>query len=290
MAVAIGYGLQCPPFVLFSLATVGFAANALGGAGGPLAVYVIVLFAAFFGKLVSKTTPVDLIVTPVVTIVSGVALAKLLAPGIGAAASALGGVIIWATEMQPFLMGILISVIMGIVLTLPISSAAICSALGLVGLAGGAAVAGCCAHMVGFAVCSYRENKLGGLASMGIGTSMLQMPNLLKKPILWLPPVIASAVNGPLATVLFRLKMNGEPISSGMGTSGLVGPIGVISGWFNPSEAALAAGETINAPDILGWVGLIAVCIIIPALLSLLISEIMRKKGIIKLGDYKIEV
>ncbi len=290
MAVAIGHAIQCPPFVLYSLATVGFAANALGGAGGPLAVYVVVLVAAFFGKLVSKLTPVDLIVTPSVTIISGVLLANLVAPGIGAAASALGSVIMWATDMQPFLMGILISVIMGIVLTLPISSAAICAALGLVGLAGGAAVAGCCAHMVGFAVCSYRENKIGGLAAMGIGTSMLQMPNLLKKPILWLPPIIASALSGPVATVLFSLKMNGEAISSGMGTSGFVGPIGVVSGWFNPSDTALDAGEIASFPTLFDWIGLVMICIVIPAVVSLIVSEVMRKRGLITAGDYKLEV
>ena len=215
MGGAIAYSMKAPPYVLYSCLAVGYAANSLGGStGGPLAVFVVTLVAVFLGKLVSKRTPVDLIVTPTVTILSGVLTASLIAPPIGAAATWLGNLIMWATYQQPFLMGILVSAIIGVILTLPISSAAICSALHLVGLAGGAAVAGCCAHMVGFAVASYRENGVGGLASQGLGTSMLQVPNLLKKPVLWVPPVIASIVNGPIATCVFHLKMNGAAISS----------------------------------------------------------------------------
>ncbi|MDR0469233.1 MAG: PTS sugar transporter subunit IIC [Peptococcaceae bacterium] len=289
MAVSIGYALKAPPFVLYSLVAVGQAANALGGAGGPLAVYFVALIAVFAGKLVSKMTPIDLIVTPFVTIVAGVASAYLLAPPIGAIAAAVGSAIMWATEMQPFIMGILVSAIVGVILTLPISSAAICAALGLVGLAGGAALAGCCAHMVGFAVASYRENKVGGLMAQGLGTSMLQVPNLMKKPILWMPAVIASIINGPVATVLFKLKQNGPPISSGMGTSGLVGPIGVITGWFTPSEAAVNAGEAILMPGFVDWLGLILVAIIIPAAVAWAVSEYMRKKGMILDGDLKID-
>lgn len=288
MAIAIGYSVGASPYVLYSLATVGFAANALGGAGGPLAVYFIALIAIFFGKLVSKRTPVDLIVTPSVTILTGVLATNFLAPSIGAAAGALGNIIMWATEQQPFIMGVLVSAIVGIVLTLPISSAAVCAALGLVGLAGGAAVAGCCAHMVGFAVCSYRENKLNGLVSIGIGTSMLLVPNLMKKPVLWIPPVIASVITGPIATCIFRFQMNGTPISSGMGTCGFVGPIGVITGWFSPSEAAIAAGMSVINPDVMDWIGLVLVCIVLPVIISLLVSEFMRKKGWISLGDYKL--
>lgn len=290
MAIAIGYSLKSPPYVLYSLATVGFAANALGGAGGPLAVYFIALVAVFAGKLVSKRTPVDLIVTPTVTIVVGVLVAGILAPPIGQAASALGYVIMWATDQQPFIMGVLVSAIMGIVLTLPISSAAICAALGLVGLAGGAAVAGCCAHMVGFAVCSYRENKLNGLISQGLGTSMLQVPNLLKKPILWIPPVVASIVNGPIATLIFKTQMNGAPISSGMGTSGMVGPIGVATGWIAPSEKALEMGAAAIVPGAMDWIGLFIIAIVVPAVVSLLVSEFMRKKEWIKLGDYDLHL
>ena len=188
MAVAIGYALHCPPLVLFSLITVGFASNALGGAGGPLAVLFVAVLASEAGKAVSKETKVDILVTPLVTIGVGIALSALLAPALGKAAMKVGNVIMWATELQPFLMGILVSVFVGIALTLPISSAAICAALGLTGLAGGAAVAGCCAQMVGFAVMSFPENKWGGLVSQGIGTSMLQMGNIVKNPV-WVPVV-----------------------------------------------------------------------------------------------------
>ena len=288
MALAIGYAVKCDPYVLYSLATVGYATHALGGAGGPLAVYFVTLIAIFFGKLVSKRTPVDLIVTPAVTIIIGVLVAQFLAPPIGAFASWLGTIIMWATEQQPFFMGILVSVIVGIVLTLPISSAAVCAALSLTGLAGGAAVAGCCAQMVGFAVCTYRENKMNGLVSIGLGTSMLLVPNLMSKPILWLPPTLAAAVTGPIATCIFNLQMNGSPISSGMGTSGLVGPIGVVTGWFTPSEAALNAGASAIAPGAMDWIGLVLICFVLPAALALLFSEIMRKQGWIKEGDYKL--
>ena len=288
MALAIGYAMGCPPYVLYSLATVGYAANALGGGGGPLAVYVISLAAIFCGKLVSKRTPIDLIVTPTVTIVVGVLLATFLAPPIGEIAVILGDIIMWATNQQPFIMGILVSVIMGIVLTLPISSAAVCAALGLVGLAGGAAVAGCCAQMVGFAVCTYRENKLGGLTAIGLGTSMLLVPNLLKKPILWLPPTLAAAITGPIATCVFGLTMNGAPISSGMGTAGLVGPIGVVTGWLTPSENAINAGMTAITPGAMEWIGMLLICFVLPAILAFVISEFMRKKGWIQEGDYKL--
>ena len=188
MAVAIGSALQAPPLVLFSLVPVGYATNVLGGAGGPLAVLVIAIIAAECGKLVSKETKVDILVTPIVTVLVGIGAAYLIAPPIGAAASAVGNVIMWATELQPFFMGILVSVIVGVALTLPISSAAICAALGLTGLAGGAAVAGCCAQMVGFAILSFRENRWGGLVSQGLGTSMLQMGNIVRNPRIWIPP------------------------------------------------------------------------------------------------------
>lgn len=290
MAGAIAYSLKSPPYVIYSCLAVGYATNSLGGAGGPLAVFFVTLVAVFLGKLVSKRTPVDLLVTPTVTIVSGVLIATLIAPPIGTAASALGNLIMWATNQQPFLMGVLVSAIMGIILTLPISSAAICAALGLVGLAGGAAVAGCCAHMVGFAVASYRENGVNGLTAQGLGTSMLQVPNLMRKPVLWLPAVVASIVNGPLATCIFKLKMNGAAISSGMGTCGMVGPIGVITGWLSPSEAAMAQGEAAYSAGVMDWIGLLLIAIVIPAIVAWLTSEIMRKKGIIKPNDYKLEL
>ena len=216
MAVAIGCALKSPFLVLFSLIAVGQAANTLGGAGGPLSVYFVAIIAAECGKLVSKETKIDIIVTPLVTIVSGVLMALLCAPAIGAAASYTGRVIMWATDLQPFLMGIVISVITGIILTLPISSAAICAALGLTGLAGGAALAGCCAQMVGFAVMSFRENRLGGLFAQGIGTSMLQMGNIVKNPRIWIPPTVAAAITGPLATCLFKLRMDGPAVASGI--------------------------------------------------------------------------
>ena len=227
MACAIGWALHCPPLVLFSLITVGYSANALGGAGGPLAVLIIAIVAAELGKAVSKETKVDILVTPLVTIFAGVGLSMLIAAPIGAAASQVGTLIMWATEQAPLVMGILVSVIVGVALTLPISSAAICAALGLTGLAGGAAVAGCCAQMVGFAVMSYKENGVGGLVSQGLGTSMLQMGNIIKNPRIWIAPTLASAITGPLATCLFHFEMNGAAVSSGMGTCGLVGQIGV---------------------------------------------------------------
>lgn len=264
----------------------GFATNALGGAGGPLAVYFVSLIAIFFGKLVSKRTAVDLLVTPTVTIVVGVMVANFLAPPIGAGASAVGYMIMWATEQQPLLMGVLVATIVGIALTLPISSAAICAALSLVGLAGGAAVAGCCAQMVGLAVCSYRENRVNGLSSIGLGAAMLMLPNILKKPVLWLPPLITGMITGPIATCVFRLKMNGTPISSGMGTCGLVGPIGVVTGWFSPDQAAVLINETAISPVLKDWIGLALICFVLPALLSFVISEFMRKKGWIQQGDY----
>ena len=227
MAVAIGYALQAPPLVLFSLATVGYACNSLGKAGGPLAVLFVAIIAAECGKAISKETKVDILVTPIVTTLIGIGAAWVIAPPIGQAASAFGQLIMRATELQPFLMGILVSVLVGVALTLPISSAAICSVLGLTGLAGGAAVAGCCAQMVGFAVMSFRENGWGGLVSQGIGTSMLQMPNIVKNPRIWIAPTLASAITGPIATCVFQLQMNGAAINSGMGTAGRVDRLGV---------------------------------------------------------------
>ena len=288
MAVAIGYALQAPPMVLFSLSAVGWAANAEGGAGGPLAVLIIAIVAAECGKAVSKETKIDILVTPAVTILVGVALAKCIAPPIGVGAQAFGKVVDEATRLQPFWMGAAVSVLVGVALTLPISSAAICSVLGLTGLAGGAAVAGCCAQMVGFAVMSFRENRWGGLVSQGLGTSMLQMPNIVKNPRVWIPPTLASAVTGPLATCLFRLEMNGAPINSGMGTCGLCGPIGVWSGWVSPSEAALAKGAAALSPAALDWLGLILICLVLPALLSLAFCAPLRKIGWIREGDLKL--
>ena len=288
MAVAIGYALHASPMVLFSLAAVGWAANAEGGAGGPLAVLIIAIVAAEFGKAVSKETKVDILVTPAVTILIGVALAKLIAPPIGAAAMKLGDLIMWATELRPFLMGILVSVIVGLCLTLPISSAAICASLALTGLAGGAAVAGCCAQMVGFAVISFRENKWGGLVSQGLGTSMLQMGNIVKNPRIWIAPTLASAITGPLATCVFKLQMNGAAINSGMGTCGLCGPIGVWTGWVSPSQSAIERGAEAIAPTAMNWIGLILIAIVLPAILAYAINLVVRKLGWVKDGDMKL--
>jgi len=297
MAGAIAYSMQSPPFVIYSCLAVGYAANVLGGGGGPLAVFFVTVIAVFAGKLVSKRTPLDIIVTPLVTILAGVLASYLIAPPVGALANLLGVLVMKATALAPLPMGILVAALMGIILTLPISSAAICAALGLVGLAGGACVAGCAAHMVGFAVASWRENRLHGLLSQGLGTSMLQMPNLLRKPVLWVPPVAASIVNGPIATCLFKLQMNGAPINAGMGTSGLCGPIGFITGWFLPSDRALTVGESMGvdlaaayANPVVQWVGLVVVCFVIPAAVSFLVSEFMRRKGWIKEGDYKLDL
>ena len=288
MAVAIGFALKCDPMVLFSLAAVGWAANAEGGAGGPLAVLFIAIIAAECGKAVSKETRIDLLVTPGVTILVGVALAKLIAPPIGSAASAFGMVIDNATKLQPFLMGIAVSVLVGIALTLPISSAAICSVLGLTGLAGGAAVAGCCAQMVGFAVMSFKENRFGGLVSQGIGTSMLQMGNIVKNPRIWIAPILTSAITGPLATCVFGLQMNGEPINSGMGTCGFCGQIGIWTGWLNPSEAAVMKGAEAIAPGGFEWLGLVLICFVLPAILCPLINMAVRRLGWVKDGDMKL--
>ena len=294
MAVAIGFALQAPPLVLFSLATVGYAANALGstslipnqaGAGGPLAVLFIAIIAAECGKAVSKETRVDILVTPLVTILVGVGLSAWWAPAIGTAATAVGNIIMWATDLQPFLMGIVVSVVIGMALTLPISSAAICAAFGLTGLAGGAAVAGCCANMVGFAVLSFRENGWGGLVSQGLGTSMLQMGNIVKNPRIWLPPILTSAITGPIATCIFRLEMNGAPVSSGMGTCGLVGQIGVWTGWLAPSERAMANGAAAITPGVMEWLGLILISFVLPAVLCWVFGRFFRKIGWIREGD-----
>ena len=294
MALAIGYALQAPPLVLFSLATVGYAANALGsvtlsgapGAGGPLAVLFIAIIAAECGKAVSKETKVDILVTPLVTILVGVILSTLIAPAIGTAASAIGDLVEYATELRPFLMGIFVSVVMGMALTLPISSAAICAGIGLTGLAGGAAVAGCCAQMVGFALLSFRENRWGGLVSQGLGTSMLQMGNIVRNPKIWVPVLLTSAITGPVATCVFQFQMNDPAggVASGMGTCGLVGPIGVYAGWVN--DVATGAKAAITGFD---WLGMALICFILPAVLVCVIGAVCRKIGWIKDGDLKLD-
>lgn len=303
MAVAIGYALQAPPLVLFSLCGVGAACTTLGGSGGPLTVFFVAIIACEVGKLVSKETKVDILVTPGVTVIVGCIFAMLLGPVFKTVCGALGVFIGMATNLQPFLMGVVIAVIVGVVLTLPISSAAICAAIGLSGgavlsgladgsitmdiwrglaLAGGAATVGCCTQMLGYAIISYPDNGVGGFVAQGVGTSMLQVPNLMKKPVLWLPPIIVSAILGPIATCVFKLMNNGAGISSGMGTSGFVGPIGIITGWLNLPE-----GYSVGAID---WIGMILVCIVLPLVLCFIIGRLFRKFGIIKPGDLKIDL
>ncbi len=274
MAVAIGFALHAGGMVLFTLVPVGYATNILGGAGGPFAVYIVAIIASECGKMVSKETKVDILVTPIVTLLSGVIVASIIAAPVGHAASWVGNLIMWATERQPFVMGILVSAIVGIALTLPISSAAICAGLGLTGLAGGAAVAGCCAQMIGFAVMSFRENRWGGLVSQGLGTSMLQMGNILRNPKVWIAPIVTSMITGPIATCVFHLEMNGAAVNSGMGTCGLCGPIGVWTGWTDPTA--------------FDWFGLVLICFVLPAVVCALLGEVSRRLGWIREDDLKI--
>ena len=299
MAVAIAVSLKAHPLVVYSCAAVGALANTNGGAGGPLAVLFIAIIAAEIGMLVSKKTKVDILVTPFVTILVGGLLSVYAAPYIGDLVELIKTFIGWAMEQQPFVMGILVSVVIGMALTLPISSAAICASLGLSGcvmingvlvlaesnsaglaLAGGAAVAGCCAQMVGFAVMSFKENKWGGLVSQGIGTSMLQMPNIIRNPRIWIPATLTSAITGPLATCMFGMQMYGEAINSGMGTCGLLGPIGIILGWFG--------GAYPGTVGVMDWIGLALICFVLPAVLTLIFSEILYKIKWIKPGDLKL--
>ena len=295
MAVAIAAALKAPPLVMFSAAAVGQAANAAGGAGGPLAVLLIAIVAVELGKMVSKETKVDILVTPFTTVFVGGGLAYLVGPYIGKLVGLIGTFIGWATLQQPFIMGLVVSVVVGVALTLPISSAAICAAIGLSGamvngvipnnaeglaLAGGAAVAGCCAQMVGFAVMSFRENRWGGLVSQGIGTSMIQMPNIIRNPRIWIPPTVASAVTGPLATCLFKMQMYDAPINSGMGTCGLLGPIGIVMGWFK--------GEYPGTVGAMDWIGLVLICLVLPAVISWALCLLLRRVGWIRENDLKL--
>ncbi len=279
IGVAIAYSMKAHPLVMFSCATVGYAGYSLGTVigettvtAGPAGSFFAVIAACEIGMLVSKKTKVDILVTPVVTVLAGVLTAKLLCPGVAYCMHYLGVFVHTATAYQPFLMGIVISVVVGIVLTLPISSAALCAMIAISGIAGGAAVVGCCCQMVGFAVCSFRENKWGGLVSQGLGTSMLQMSNICRHPQIWIPPTLASAVCGPLSTMVFKLECTG--VAAGMGTCGLVGPIGVID-------------ATGTAP--MTWAGIVLLCFVLPAVLSVLFTEIMRKLGWIKDGWMKLD-
>ena len=270
LGVSIAYSLQAPQLVLFSAATVGIAGNDLGG---PVGAFVATIVAVELGKIVSKETRVDILVTPGVTIISGVVVAQVAGPGVSAFMNAFGNLVKTATEMQPFFMGILVSALIGIALTLPISSAAICIMLSLDGLAGGAATAGCCAQMIGFAVMSFKENGVGGILAQGLGTSMLQMGNIVKNPKIWIPPTLVSMITGPIATMIFHLE--NIPAGSGMGTCGLVGPIGIYT--------AMDGGASM-------WIGIILVCFVLPAALTPIFGEILRKIGWIKDGDLKLDL
>ncbi len=270
LGVAIAYSLGAPTLVMLSAAAVGFAGNALGDNVG---VYLAALVATELGKLVSKETSMDILVTPAVTILSGVAVAVLLGPAVAALMTALGDLIMYATELRPVLMGAIVSVIVGLALTLPISSAALCIMLGLSGVAAGAATAGCCAHMVGYAVMSFRENRWSGLVAQGLGSSALQMGNIMKNPLTLIPPTLASVVTGPLASALFKLE--NIPAAAGMGTCGLVGPLGML---------------TVMEPSARFFTGLALICFVLPALFTLLFAWPMRKLGWIRSEDLKLEL
>ena len=274
IAVAIAMALKAPNLVVFASLVVGYAGNQLGG---PAGAWLAVWFSVELGKVVSKETKIDIIITPAVTIISGVSIGTFLGPVINNLMSGLGETIMLATTLQPFWMGIIISVIVGIVLTLPISSAALCMMLSLAGLAGGAATAGCSAQMIGFAVISFKENGWSGLLAQGLGTSMLQIPNILKNWKIWIPPTLASVITGPIATTVFKLE--NIPLGSGMGTSGLVGQIGTIT-----------AMEQAGASAFITYTGIIAVHLILPAVLSLIFYKILKKAGWIKDGDLKLNV
>lgn len=278
IGVAIAYTLQAHPLVIFSSATVGYAGYSLGTVigdstitAGPAGAFFAVIAACEIGMLVSKKTKVDILVTPTVTILSGCLVAKIVSPAVAWVMYYLGLFINTATEYHPFIMGIIVSAVVGIILTLPISSAAICAMISITGIAGGAAAVGCCCQMVGFAVCSFRENKWGGVVSQGLGTSMLQMGNICRTPQIWIPPTLASVICGPISTLVFKLECSG--ISAGMGTCGLVGPIGILAD---------------SGTSAFTWVGLILLCVVLPAVISLAISEFMRKMGWIKFGDMKL--
>lgn len=293
IGVGVALRLKASPLTTVSAATAGmvgaFASKIiagtvlveggmmLAGVGEPLGAFLAVITCVYMGRLVSGKTKVDILVTPFVCIVSGSAVGLLLGPGISSFMTWLGSIINWGTEQAPFLMGIVVSVLMGMILTLPISSAALGIILGLNGIAAGAATVGCCANMIGFAVASFRENKVNGLLAQGLGTSMLQIGNIVQKPVIWLPAIITSAILGPVSTCV--LHMTNNATGSGMGTAGLVGQI-------NAYQTMVGEGV---APGIV-LLQIILMHILLPAILSFLISEVMRKKGWIQNGDMKLEV
>lgn len=245
------------------------------GPGEPLGAFIAAYVGIVFGHLVSGRTKVEILVTPLVTIGAGSAVGLLLGPPISQFMTGLGAIINWGTEQQPFLMGIIVSVLMGMILTLPISSAALGIILNLSGLAAGAATVGCCCNMVGFAVASYRENKIGGLLAQGIGTSMLQVPNIVRKPVIWLPAILSSAILGPVGTVVLHMTSNAT--GSGMGTAGLVGQIMTWQTMIQTEPASMVL------------IKILLIQIILPAAVTLAISEFMRKRQWIKFGDMQLD-
>jgi len=271
IGVSVAWGLKAPPLVLFASAIAGMMGAQNGG--GPAGAFLAAAISTEFGKAVSKETKLDIIVTPAVTLITGAVAAMLFAPAVGALMSGLGKIIMSATEMQPFIMGIIVAVVVGIVLTAPISSAALCIMLELSGIAAGAATVGCCAQMIGFAVISFKENGVGGLFAQGIGTSMLQVSNIIKNPWILLPPTLAGACIGPIATCIF--KMTNIPAGAGMGTSGLVGQIGTFT----------SMGFTVNVLLLV-----LLLHIVLPAILSLIFDYILKRIGKIKVGDYKLDM
>ncbi|MDR1624985.1 MAG: PTS sugar transporter subunit IIC [Spirochaetia bacterium] len=279
IAVAIGCGLKAKPLALYAAAAagaIGYTASVSGIAAGPLGAYIAAVIGVEAGSLLSGKTKLDILVVPTAVIIAGAVAGTLVGPPLAAFMRGIGELVNRMTLLRPFPMGMAVSAIMGIILTAPISSAALAIMLGLSGLAGGAATAGCCAHMVGFAVASYRENRVAGLLSQGLGTSMLQVPNILRHPRIILPAVVASLVTGPLATVVFA--MHNSPLGAGMGTSGLVGPI---TTWIAMKDSA-------GAGTLLGTILLLY--FFLPAAIALAISEFMRKSGWIKPGQMKLDL
>ena len=271
IALAIAYNLRAPQLVLFSSAVVGLAAYKLGG---PLGVFIATIIAVEIGKMVAGETRIDIVITPIVTVLVGVILVQLVGPSVQQLMKWIGEIIIFSTDTNPFIMGIVIAVIVGIVLTLPISSAALCLMLDLDGLAAGAATIGCCAQMVGFAIISYKDNGFKGVLAQGLGTSMLQVPNIYKNWKIWIPPTLASAIIGPVAILFFG--MENSALESGMGTCGLVGQIGTYNAMKNSFSTTYIL------------LSIIGLQILAPAILSYVIYIFMKKKQWIKDGDLKI--
>lgn len=268
IGVGVAYGLKAPPIVIFASAAIGAMGAKLGG---PVGCFVAVAVATEMSKLVSKTTPIDIILTPATALVSGFLVAQWLSPLIGNVFEITGQTIQWAMGLQPLLMSVILAVVMGMILTGPTSSAALAISLNLGGLAGGAATVGCACQMVGFAVMSFRENGLSGLLSQGLGTSMLQLPNIVRNPRIWIPPTLAAAILGPVATLGFG--MQNIPTGSGMGTSGFVGQVGTL--------AAMGDGREV-------WLSIGLLHFLLPVALTLLFAAVLRRWGWIRQGDLKV--